>query len=225
MKVYIDVGHGGDEQSMVANGLAEEEVNLQVSKAVHKVLVAEGLNVELSRWDDTYVGIDGSAAKCNASGADFAVSIHHNGFSSPVVGYDIIYSDFKPPSLALANAIGEEFNALGRPKHGITTRVEGGVDWYGIIRQINVPCVIVEYCYMSTPSEAELIRTDKGRNTEAFAIARGILKFAGLPMPKSNVLEEAPVTPPPAADANAEIIAALEQADTLIKSAIAKIKK
>lgn len=194
MKIYIDVGHGGNEQSMVANGLEEKNVNLAVAKRVREILINEGLTVMLSRTSDISVATStldpllASALMCNNFGADYAISIHHNGFNGTVEGYDLIYSDFKPPTLSMANAIGEEFNKAGRKKHSITTRTfidDDGTtkDYYGIMRNMNCPCVLVEPCYMDNAKEAEVLKTAKGIEDESMQISRGMLFFLGMPMP------------------------------------------
>lgn len=206
MKIYLDVGHGGTEPSMEANSLKEKDVNLAVATKVREILILEGLDVMMSRTADTGTttaeNITNSANKCKAWNADYAYSIHHNGFNGEVVGYDICYSDFRTPTLAMANAIGEEYNKLGRPKHQIFTRVfldDDGLykDWYGIMRDMNCPCIITEYCYMDTPSEALLVNTQTGIDIEAMADARGILKFLRMSMPMVAPTNPLPVVVPP----------------------------
>jgi N-acetylmuramoyl-L-alanine amidase len=194
-KVYLDVGHGGTEQSMECNGLKEKEVNLAVALKVKDIIDRAGVDVMMSRTTDQTMSIDESASKANGWGAEYVYSIHHNGFNGKWVngvwqqgtakGYDIIYSDYEHATLAMANAVGEEFNAIGRPKHQISTKVMNGADWYGIIRETYAPSIIIEYCYMDNIAEINdtALNTDEGITKEAVCIAKGILRFLNIPYP------------------------------------------
>jgi N-acetylmuramoyl-L-alanine amidase len=81
-RVVIDAGHGGeDEGATGADGLAEKALVLDVSRRIARRLEEKGLEVLLTRSDDTFVPLEARTSKANDARADLFVSIHAN--SSP----------------------------------------------------------------------------------------------------------------------------------------------
>ena len=82
-KVVIDAGHGGHDSGAVGStGLQEKDVTLAISTKVAEVLEAEGLEVELTRDDDTFVRLEDRAKMANAAKGDLFISIHCNSAAS-----------------------------------------------------------------------------------------------------------------------------------------------
>jgi N-acetylmuramoyl-L-alanine amidase len=183
MKIYLDIGHGGADPGAVANGIEEKYINFTVAQNVKGLLEKAGHEVLMSRDGDTGTDaisqIINSNKKCDEWGADYAYSIHHNAGGG--IGYDLVYSNFKAPTLAMVNAIAEEFAKIGRPKHQIfiKTYVDeyGEVkDWYGIMRDTNCPCIIVEPCFIDS-TDVAAVKTMDSIIRIGQAIAKGILAF------------------------------------------------
>ena len=90
-KVCLDPGHGG--QSHVPDykrgptGLREAEVNLRVAFHLREILQKAGVIVIMTRVDDSYVSLPMRSQIANESGADFFISLHHNGIDNPTVNY------------------------------------------------------------------------------------------------------------------------------------------
>ena len=79
--VVLDPGHGGaDEGARGASGLAEKDVTLQVAQESMR-LIAQllGLQVVLTRSDDSAVPLEMRAARANQANGDLFISIHVGG--------------------------------------------------------------------------------------------------------------------------------------------------
>ena len=77
-KVFIDPGHGGKDNGSSYNGYLEDNLNLQISKKLISKLTNEGIDVEISRNDDTYLSLRERVSMSNNSNADLFISIHQN---------------------------------------------------------------------------------------------------------------------------------------------------
>ena len=75
-KVFIDAGHGGKDNGSTHNGYFEDAINLQIAQKLEDKLIDEGIKVEMSRDDDSYISLSKRAIKSNNSDADMFISIH-----------------------------------------------------------------------------------------------------------------------------------------------------
>jgi len=105
--VMIDAGHGGaDPGASGKEGLEEKEITLDVSlRLARRLRSNHGLNVVMTRSDDTYLTLRERAEITNAGESDLFVSIHVNYFpSEPVYALETYYfgSQVDETSLRLA---------------------------------------------------------------------------------------------------------------------------
>jgi N-acetylmuramoyl-L-alanine amidase len=79
-KIVLDPGHGGKDPGAIGvGGVAEKDIVLNVAKKLAKRLRNEmGLEVVLTRKDDTFVDLENRTAIANAEDADLFVSLHMN---------------------------------------------------------------------------------------------------------------------------------------------------
>jgi N-acetylmuramoyl-L-alanine amidase len=78
-RVILDPGHGGsDKGARGPNGTEEKDVALDIARRVAPVLTGQGIEVELTRDDDSFVSLEERTARANAFAADLFVSIHCN---------------------------------------------------------------------------------------------------------------------------------------------------
>ncbi len=78
-RVVIDAGHGGEDQGARGKrGLTEKDVVLDVSRRVARSLESRGVQVLLTRDDDTFVPLEERTSRANDARADLFVSIHAN---------------------------------------------------------------------------------------------------------------------------------------------------
>lgn len=82
-KIVLDPGHGGKDPGAIGvRGVAEKDVVLSIANKLAKRLKAElGIEVVLTRKDDTFIPLEDRTAIANAEEADLFISLHVN--SSP----------------------------------------------------------------------------------------------------------------------------------------------
>ncbi|WP_181438851.1 N-acetylmuramoyl-L-alanine amidase family protein [Paenibacillus sambharensis] len=80
--VVIDPGHGGSDPGAASvTGRREKDFTLSLSHKVVQLLSAEpGIDVVMTRSDDTYVELGSRGTMANALGANIFLSIHGNSF-------------------------------------------------------------------------------------------------------------------------------------------------
>jgi len=220
--VVIDPGHGGPEPGAVAaNGLNEKEPNLAVSRAIKAALQADGdgTTVVLTHDGDTYfLTIRTRAEIARALDPDLLLSVHHNaGGSEPRRGRPgslAFHQATSAPSRRLADLIhAEVIGALSRydiewsganPAGSVFRDGDNG-DYYGMLRYAaGTPAVISEAAFMSNPAEADLLRTDDFRATEAAALTTAIRRYRANPANGVADPDGPDVTMPPGPPTDAE---------------------
>lgn len=78
-RVVIDPGHGGHDSGAVGKaGTLEKEVALAISKKVADGLREKGLEVVLTRDDDTFIRLEDRAKLANEAHGDLFISVHCN---------------------------------------------------------------------------------------------------------------------------------------------------
>lgn len=79
-KIVLDPGHGGkDPGALGVNHAAEKDIVLAIAKKLAKRLKAElGIDVVLTRRDDTFIPLEDRTAVANAEDADLFISLHVN---------------------------------------------------------------------------------------------------------------------------------------------------
>ena len=184
-KVFIDCGHGGSDRANRGQaGFIEADGVLDISLRLGKLLLEKGFRVKLSRETDKTISIDDRAKMANLWGADIFISEHTNAGSKTARGTEIIYQLNNPESKKLAEFAYTELVKLGLPKRPtpIYTRESGkfpGKDYYGVLRNCNMPAVIVESAFHSNLEDEKLLKNPAFRQQIAEAQARGILTYFG----------------------------------------------
>jgi N-acetylmuramoyl-L-alanine amidase len=78
-RIVIDPGHGGHDPGAQVKGLSEAEVTLDIALRLEKLFTKEsGVQVVLTRRNDTFVSLQERTAIANRDGADLFLSIHAN---------------------------------------------------------------------------------------------------------------------------------------------------
>ncbi|MCY3577905.1 MAG: N-acetylmuramoyl-L-alanine amidase [bacterium] len=209
-QVVIDPGHGGkwDTGAVGPNGLIERDLNLKLSRAVVEELSQRGIPAITTRTGDYDVLLSVRAAFADALGADALVSIHHNAptwnrSSHPgteVFVQSVTAQQAHPASARLGGLLHEEITAAlatfddvswsSLPDAGVLrVLLPSGEDTYGMLRRPNVPAALIEYGYLSNPSEAELFATDEYIRVAAQATADAINAYLHSERPGSGFIQ------------------------------------
>lgn len=178
-KIFIGVGHGGNDSGAVANGLKEDNLNLAIALACRDELVRHGIQVGMSRTKDENDPLSDEIKECNAFGPDYAVDIHNNAGGGD--GAEIFYHYGGGKGKTLAQNILNEIVAIGQNSRGLKTKKNSqGKDYFGFIREISCPSIIVECAFVDNKNDIAIIDTAAEQKKMGIAIAKGILKTFGV---------------------------------------------
>lgn len=197
--VVIDAGHGGNNRGAVGrNGVSEKAVTLGTAKELKRILEAEGVDVAMTRAGDRFVDLGARSRFANDCKNRLFVSIHFNMGRSTSHGVEtyaltpqgaastgsdgkfsardkIRYpgNNFGPESLLLADMVQRELCAHHSPAG------DRGVKWarFEVLRDTEMPAILVEAGFLSHPVDAALIAEESYRQKVAAAVARGVMKF------------------------------------------------
>lgn len=170
-KVFIDAGHGGKDNGSSHNGYFEDAINLQIAQKLKDKLIDEGIKVEMSREDDTYLSLSKRAIKSNNSNADMFISIHQNAsLNKSANGIETYYIGDKNKSLAttIHKSIIDYTNANDR------NIKRGNLQ---VLRDNKKPSILLECGFISNPTEAYRLNTSEYQNKLVNGIVIGIKKY------------------------------------------------
>ena len=172
-KVFIDPGHGGYDNGAVENGVLEDEINLQISKKIEAKLKAKGVQVKMSRYDDTYLSLTDRTRMANNWGSDIFVSIHQNSTTnSSANGIETYYYSSRQDSRALATEIQ---NDLIQATNGVNRGVKTAN--YAVIKTASMSSSLVECGFISNQTEAINLSSNSYQDKVADGIVNGIMDY------------------------------------------------
>lgn len=177
-KVFLGVGHGGSDPGAVKY-LKEADLNLRMAIYCRDYLKRHGVEVRMSRTNDENDPLSEEIRECNAFNPDLAVDIHNNAGGGE--GFEAYHYHKGGKSKKLAENIESEIKKIGQKSRGLKTRLNSsGNDYYGFIRCIKAPSIIVEGVFVDNKKDAA--KTDENCEQKAFgeAYAKGILKTLGI---------------------------------------------
>ena len=185
-KVFIGIGHGGSDPGAVANNTKEKDLNLQIALACRDYLTQYGVEVKMSRTKDENDPLSEEIRECNSFSPDLAVDIHNNAGGGD--GAEVFHHYGGGKGKTLATNILDEIIKVGQNSRGAKTRKNtAGQDYYGFIREVSAPAVIIECAFVDNATDVEILATDGKRKSMGQAIAKGILKTLGVEI-QSEVL-------------------------------------
>lgn len=191
--VIIDPGHGGiDGGTNDGAEFLEKEINLQIAKRLQEMLASNNISVSLSR--DSDVSLDGLQDKLSAerhirdliarvvmfnSGKyDIFVSIHVNYCDdSSAIGPTVFYSPHINESGQLAEAIQDRLNRHMKSVYDIDSKRNPVKSDLFILKNSNIPGVIIETGFISNPVEKRLLKDDSYQTKLAKSIYQGLQDY------------------------------------------------
>ena len=178
-KVYLGVGHGGSDPGAVANGFREKDLNLSIALACYEVLSRHGVNTLMSRGKDENDPLAERIRECNAFSPDLAIDIHNNAGGGD--GVEVYHSQRASSDDVFAKNVLDAIVAIGQNSRGLKTKtLDNGNAYFGFIREIKCPAILVECAFVDNKTDLAIIDTPGEQKAMGIAIAKGILKTLGI---------------------------------------------
>lgn len=173
--IVLDAGHGDHDSGAVgATGKLEKDLNLSLILKVEALLKKEsGVDVILTRDDDTFVSLTGRAKVANDLGADVFISIHANSASASASGTETFY--YKNQDKALATIVHKHLvSATGFKDR----KVKSGN--LSVLRNTKMPAALLEIGFLSNKTEEAAMFKEDFQNRVAQGIVDGIKEYLNL---------------------------------------------
>ncbi len=179
--VALDPGHGGIDSGAKYHGLEEKELTLAISLKLAETLRKSGATVVMTRETDVDYYTRGKGGKrsdltkrvemLNGSGAALFVSIHTNAIrGGRWFGAEVYYNPKQAENHLLAETIQR---ALQDFPPGNKRQAKQDSDIL-VLKDTNIPGVIVEAGFLSNPREAALLADPAYQDKMVAQIARAL---------------------------------------------------
>ncbi len=176
--VTIDPGHGGKDSGAIGlDGLKEIEVILPIAQKVATILREKGIEVQMTRDDDTFVGLDERVMMSRQAGATLFVSIHANSIDGrpDVNGLETYHYNL---GQAFAETVHQTIlDYFNLTKHIPLEDRRVRSARFLVLRKSTIPAILVETGYLTSPQESPHLGDIKYQTVMAEAIAQGILAY------------------------------------------------
>ncbi|SDH18699.1 N-acetylmuramoyl-L-alanine amidase [Alteribacillus persepolensis] len=172
--IVIDAGHGGHDPGAQANGLVEKNVVLSVALSVEDLLENDGVNVVMTRDDDTFVSLSGRVNIAERANADSFVSIHANAATPAAEGAETFYdsSHQAKESRELASAIQDRLVK----DTGMSYRRVANTGFY-VIKNTTMPSTLIELGFLTNSRDAQRMKQAGYTDKAARAVYNGIKDY------------------------------------------------
>jgi len=198
--ICLDAGHGGSDPGFLAGKEKEKKYTLLLAKEVGDQLSKAGYKVSYTRTGDSFVKLPSRPELARKRGADLFVSLHFNseGKGETVKGVEVycmtpartsstnargegaesgLYTGnrFDPKNVLLAYQVQKSLvTRLGLEDRGVRRAR------YAVLRDAEMPAILVESGYLSNRSESQRIFDPAYRRQLARAIVDGIQDYKQL---------------------------------------------
>jgi N-acetylmuramoyl-L-alanine amidase len=167
--VCLDPGHGGTDTGALENGVAEKDVNLDISMRAKLVLESMGYRVVMTRESDVPVSLATRCGIANNARAALLVSVHNNAKPPDTQGTTTYYFRGSDEGAELAGTL--QSAVASRVKRAdCGTR---GSRLY-MVRNVQMPAALLEGVFLTNTTDARLIQDAAFRQQIANGIAAGV---------------------------------------------------
>lgn len=178
-KVVLDAGHGGSDSGAPSNGRREKDYTLRTTLATSEYLRSKGINVVLTRSDDTYISLSTRAAISNEAKPNLFTSIHYNSFNGSANGTEVYYNvrdkNGGITKTAATNILNRVCNKFGFFKRGIKYKTNSsGTDYFAVLRQNKYPSILVECAFIDSEKDMSKLNTNEKVKDLGRTIGQGI---------------------------------------------------
>lgn len=187
VRIVIDAGHGGIDPGKVGiNNALEKDINLEIALKLEKVLKKEGIDVIMTRTDDSGLYSESSTNKkvedmqercklISESEPVFTISIHQNSYiTEDIKGAQVFYYGQSQVGKELAETIQASLIEVVDPNNKRSAKAN---ESYYLLKKTTSPTVIVECGFLSNSEEAALLTTSDYQDLVVNGIQQGILNY------------------------------------------------
>ncbi|GAB3058664.1 peptidoglycan-binding protein [Virgibacillus ainsalahensis] len=179
VKVFLDPGHGDHDPGAIGYGLQEKDVVLDIALETAKILENQfdGVAVELSRTDDTFIELEDRANMANNWGADYFVSFHVNAWLGIGSGFETyIYNENVSNETRDRQ---EDMHDYLIDRIDVNDRGKKSAD-FSVLRNTTMPAILLEYMFIDNAAENHFLKNDYNRSWIGQITAEGIANSYGL---------------------------------------------
>lgn len=150
--VCVDPGHGGsDPGGNYGNRLEKDDV-LTLGLAVQDAMEAKGIEVIMTRDDDTLPSLTERCTIANNAGVDYFISIHRNSADVEASGIEIWTANAaSSEATALAQAVDDGLVEVGVAKNrGVSAGSQDGRGDYMVLRNTEMSSILIEMGFIES---------------------------------------------------------------------------
>ena len=178
--IVVDPGHGGEDPGKVGiNDVLEKDLNLQIAKKVKKLLEEAGIKIVLTRTNDKVPDakkedLNQRVQLINETKPKLALCIHQNSYpDAKIKGAQVFYHTITPEAEDVASIVQEQLRTVDPTN----TRQIKENDTYFMLKNTQVPTIIVECGFLTNPDEAAKLTQEDYQDKLAQAICEGVVKW------------------------------------------------
>ena len=178
--IVVDPGHGGEDPGKVGiNDVLEKDLNLQIAKKVKKLLEEAGIKIVMTRTNDKVPDakkedLNQRVQLINDTKPKLALCIHQNSYpDAKIKGAQVFYHTITPEAEDVASIVQEQLRTVDPTN----TRQIKENDTYFMLKNTQVPTIIVECGFLTNPDEAAKLTQEDYQDQLAQAICEGIIKW------------------------------------------------
>lgn len=168
--IILDAGHGGRDSGAVSRttGQKEKDLTLDLAQRIKKEL-GTSFHTILMRDNDTFIDLDDRVVRANRRAPAVLLSLHCNSGPSIVRGPETYYWRVDSHGLAVRcqNAM-QKVCPVEQSSRGMVRRR------LRLTRNPEIPCLLLEFGYLSHPAEAKLLQSADYRQKMAVAVASAL---------------------------------------------------
>jgi peptidoglycan hydrolase-like protein with peptidoglycan-binding domain len=163
VRIFLDPGHGGRDPGGQGYGLDEKDVVLDIALKAADVLLSSytGVDVRLSRTDDTFVELEDRAEQANEWGADYFVSFHVNAFNGLAEGFETfihngnVSNETRERQEDIHDYLSDRIDVNDRGKKDAN---------FSVLRNTSMPAILLEYMFIDNYEENRKLRDSSYRD-------------------------------------------------------------
>jgi len=205
-KIALDPGHGGMAHlagfKRGPSGAREAEMNLSVALFLREFLQRAGVEVFLTREDDSFVSLRDRADSAAQAGCDFLISLHHNYSKKPKSNFAAVFYHLTPDTQPFAMDLARNIyfglvDALRLPEiipDGLLPDKLIYPDGFGLLRRAKIPAILLESSFYSNRAEERRLTDKRYNRREAYGIFLGLARWAAGGVPATRMIRPAGIS-------------------------------